>query len=151
MVCDLRCEALEAALEFLQCPNSKTPLNWSEKGDLVSTDGKYVYPVRDGVVCFVSSVTGDLPANEDTAGTVREYYDAKGWEADDDGIFNDTRAFVDTRDVPLEYTRKCMKRLNKYFVSGGRYLLDAGSDRFLTANIWNTQHNLPIAYVSTFR
>jgi SAM-dependent methyltransferase/uncharacterized protein YbaR (Trm112 family) len=127
MVCDLRREAVEAALEFLQCPNSKTPLNLSVKGDLVSADGKYVYPVRDGVICFVSDVTDAQPTSEDTAGTVREYYDAKGWEADDNGIFNDTRAFVDTREVPLEYTRKCMKRLNKYFTGGGRYLLDAGS------------------------
>jgi SAM-dependent methyltransferase len=61
------------------------------------------------------------------ASSVREYYNHVGWTIDESGAYSDTRAFVDGRAVPLQYTHRCMKRLNKYFRKGGRYLLDAGS------------------------
>ncbi len=77
--------------------------------------------------CFVSDLTEIEQSGTDAARNVREYYDAKGWEVDDKGLFDDTRIFVDTREVPLEYTHKCIRRLNKYFRGGGRHLVDAGS------------------------
>ena len=113
-------------LAMLQCPITKTPLHWSEQGDLVSAEG-YIYPVRNGVACFASGTVPVEDGNADVARNVREYYDAQGWEANDEGVFDDTRAFVDTRAVPLAYTHKCIARLNRYFEKGGRYLVDAGS------------------------
>lgn len=42
-------------------------------------------------------------------------------------MFIDTKAFVDFREVPLAFSRKCIRRLNSHFQHGGRFLLDAGS------------------------
>jgi SAM-dependent methyltransferase len=124
---ELHHAGVESDVEMLQCPISKTSLHRSAEGDLVSADGRYVYPVRNGVACFVSGTAPVEDGSANAAKDVRDYYDAKGWEANDDGLFEDTRAFVDTRAIPLEYTQKCIKRLNKYFERGGRYLVDAGS------------------------
>jgi SAM-dependent methyltransferase len=89
-------------------------------------------PQKAGVYDGVASSATDATIIEASAGAtvalnVREYYDDKGWKADDKGVFDDTRAFLDTREASLEYTHKCISRLNKYFKSGGRYLVDAGS------------------------
>jgi SAM-dependent methyltransferase len=116
--------ATEDDLELLQCPSSKTPLHLEGDTNLVSADGRHVYPVRQGVACFVPDLATTEP---DAARDVRDYYGAKGWEADENGLFDDTRVFVDTREVPLEYTHRCIARLNKYFRQGGRHLVDAGS------------------------
>jgi SAM-dependent methyltransferase len=127
MSSDLHQMTVENDVEMLQCPITKTPLRRSAEGDLVSVEGRHIYPVRNGVACFASGTASIGDGSANAAQDVREYYDAKGWEADNEGLFDDTRAFVDTRAVPLEYTHKCIARLNKYFEGGGRYLVDAGS------------------------
>jgi SAM-dependent methyltransferase len=83
--------------------------------------------VRDGIVCFVPDITRAEHSDMNPASKVRSYYEKEGWTADEDGVFADTRAFVDVRKASWQYTRKCIQRLNKYFKNGGRYILDAGS------------------------
>jgi SAM-dependent methyltransferase len=72
-------------------------------------------------------ITNDERNTKNTRSNVREYYDHVGWTTDERGGYSDTAAFVDNRPARLEYTHRCMNRLNKYFRKGGRYLLDAGS------------------------
>lgn len=58
---------------------------------------------------------------------VRSFYENEGWKADEAGVFTDTKAFLDTRELSMHFTRRCITRLGKYFRAGGEYLLDAGS------------------------
>jgi ubiquinone/menaquinone biosynthesis C-methylase UbiE len=102
--------------EILRCPESRSALK-SEGDRLVSADGRS-YPVIDGIARFLDASS--------SVGVVSEFYENEGWKRDASGLYGDTRAFVDTRDVPLAFTRKCIRRLNKHF-HGGSFLLDAGS------------------------
>ena len=112
-------------VQLLQCPGSKSSLRRSGNGELISSESGSRYPVRDGIISFEPDVVA--PDTADPAKSVREYYEKEGWTSDADGIFADTRAFVDLRKAPLDYTHKCMARLNKYFREGGEQLLDVGS------------------------
>jgi SAM-dependent methyltransferase len=67
----------------------------------------------------------DSDANR--ARNLLEWYGNEGWIADEKNIYADTKAFVDIRKIPWQYTSNCVKRLKKYFKDGGRYILDAGS------------------------
>lgn len=69
--------------------------------------------------------TAPAPAGELGEISIKEFYDTAGW-SDDDGVFQDTRFFTDNRPLAVAYNRRCMRRLNKHFKKGGRYLLDAG-------------------------
>ena len=102
-------------IEILRCPRTLSALKF-DGAQLVTADGSSSYPVRGDIAHFLSheSATG-------------EFYEKEGWKRDADGLFGDTRAFVDTREVPFAFTRKCIRRLNSHFRRGGRYLLDAGS------------------------
>jgi SAM-dependent methyltransferase len=77
------------------------------------------------------------------ARNVREYYEKEGWVTDEKNVFADTNVFVDLRKTSWKYTKKCIRRLNKYFKNGGRYLLDAGSGPI--------PHNELLEYSAQFR
>lgn len=105
-------------IAILRCPETKRPLLRRSDSELVA-DGGPAYAVRDGVACL-------LPAGEG-GDSIRDFYQGDGWEADDEGVFSDTKVFVDTRPASLAFTQKCIARLNKHFARGGKYILDAGS------------------------
>jgi SAM-dependent methyltransferase len=105
-------------LEVLRCPYSRQRLRRAAAHALVTEDGSRSFPVDDGVVRFLPTEAQD---------DVREFYETGGWSKDSSGQFADTRVFLDTRSVALDFTRRCMARLNKHFQRGGEYLLDAGS------------------------
>lgn len=113
---------MEDYLEILRCPTTGKPLHRMADGALAADGGPH-YPVADGVV-------GLLPLSDteaDPSHNIREFYQSDGWQTDADGVFKDTKAFLDTRSVAQDFNNKCIARLNKYFRSGGKYLLDAGS------------------------
>lgn len=106
---------------ILACPETGERLWLSPAGDTVATTaGTHVYRVRNGVVEL-------LPGKAFTNEHVREFYDETGWSQTEDGSFGDTLAFVDTRDAPLAFTRRCMRHIGRHFRRGGDLLLDAGS------------------------
>lgn len=86
--------------------------------ELVTENGSRSFPVDDDVIRF-------LPVEEHDE--VRDFYETSGWSKDSSGQFTDTRVFLDTRSVALDFTHRCMTRLNKHFQRGGEFLLDAGS------------------------
>jgi uncharacterized protein YbaR (Trm112 family) len=109
---------LHIPLEILRCPRSRSTLKF-DGAHLVSADGASSYPVIDDIVHFLD--------DQSQASATRSFYEKEGWKRASDGVFGDTRAFVDTREVPLSFSRKCIRRLNTHFQRGGRFLLDAGS------------------------
>ncbi len=104
--------------EILRCPRTQSALKF-DGTRLVSTDGASSYPVIDDIAHFLDD---QLDASQ-----TRSFYEKEGWKRASDGVFGDTRAFMDTREVPLAFSRKCIRRLNTHFQRGGRFLLDAGS------------------------
>lgn len=109
---------MQLPLEILRCPRTQSSLKF-DGGRLVSADGASTYPVIGGVARFLD--------DQSDVSETRSFYEEEGWKRSDDGVFGDTKAFVDTRDVPLTFSRKCIRRLNSHFQRGGRFLLDAGS------------------------
>jgi SAM-dependent methyltransferase len=110
-------------VQVLRCPVTHDALRWNGDGAL-TTPGGVKYPYHNGVACLLPEV-GTQGTAQSTS--IHEFYQDKGWEADDEGLFADTKAFVDTRPASLNYTRKCIARLARHFRKGGKYLLDAGS------------------------
>jgi len=113
---------MEDFVDILRCPTTHGRLSWAPDGRLISADGTS-YAYRDGV----ASLLPEQSLSNDPSQSVRDFYQKAGWEEDQEGVFSDTKAFVDTRNASLEFTRECMRRLGRYFKGGGRYLLDAGS------------------------
>jgi SAM-dependent methyltransferase len=115
--------AMNEFIQVLRCPVTHEALRWD--GDSAfATAGGVNYPYRDGVACLLPEIgTQDTAQNS----SIREFYQNEGWESDEQGVFSDTKAFVDTRAASLNYTRRCIARLNRHFRKGGKYLLDAGS------------------------
>ncbi|WKA30544.1 class I SAM-dependent methyltransferase [Bradyrhizobium roseum] len=105
-------------IEILRCPQTKSTLKW-DGAQLISADGASSYPVIDDIAHFLD--------DQSNPSQTRSFYEKEGWKRAADGLFGDTRAFMDTRKVPLAFSRKCIRRLNTHFRHGGRFLLDAGS------------------------
>ncbi len=111
-----------ALLRILRCPETHQSMRLVSNAEIAAAGGP-VYSVRDSIARFLpAEAADDAPSS-----SIRRFYEADGWSRDEKGLFSDTKAFVDTRAASLEYTRKCISRLNKHFRRGGRYLLDAGS------------------------
>ncbi len=118
---------LEDDIHIIRSPDAHEKLK-PDGGDWVKAVGsETMFPVRNGVVCLLPDQSGERPEAPTGGGKteIRDFYDSGGW-AEDGDLFQDTKFFVDTRPAPLAHTQKCMRRLNKYFRKGGRYLLDAG-------------------------
>ncbi len=115
----------EDFVDILQCPTTGEALYWASDSELAVANGAVRYQYLDGVARL-------LPRSSQAAADVKnscvhEFYESEGWTEDEEGRAFATRAFVDTRNAPFAFTRRCMRRLNRYFAEGGRYLLDAGS------------------------
>jgi SAM-dependent methyltransferase len=109
---------LQFPIEILRCPQTRSTLKL-DGAQLISADGASSYPVIDDIVHFLD--------DQSDASQTRSFYEKEGWKRASDGVFGDTRAFMDTREVPLAFSRKCIRRLGTHFQRGGRFLLDAGS------------------------
>ena len=108
--------------EIVRCPSTHGSLTLDRTmGKFVAENGT-AYSFADDIGHFLAPVA----ANDGNRST-RAFYDEGGWATDTDGLYEDTKKFVDTRPTSLRFTRACMERLQKYFNKGGQYLLDAGS------------------------
>ena len=57
---------------------------------------------------------------------VRHFYDKVGWQKGENDLYQNTQ-FEDLRPVSREYIHRCHLRVNRYFKSTGKFVLDAGS------------------------
>ncbi len=100
---------------------SSDPVRSEIRRRAVSSRLTGLHPIPSSTTSHISWTTNRTQAKR--AASMRR----KAGNATSDGVFGDTRAFVDTREVPLAFSRKCIRRLNTHFQRGGRFLLDAGS------------------------
>ncbi len=63
---------------------------------------------------------------ENVTEQVRQFYDEIGWQADEEGYYQNAH-YEDLRPVSAEYIHRCHLRLARHLKPEGRYLLDAGS------------------------
>jgi len=64
--------------------------------------------------------------DQETKQDVRKFYDQVGWQMVSAGTYQNAQ-YEDLRPVSRRYIHKCHLRVNRYFKSTGKYLLDAGS------------------------
>ena len=101
---------------------------------LICSNSEYIYPVIDGIMLLLKDlaiassadtvVSGLMTANKQW---VRNFYDQKGWLTDETGFYTDAVIYEDLREVSKEYIHKCHKRVGRYLIPSGKYLLDAAS------------------------
>ena len=115
--------AMADFVEILRCPSTRRDLRWGGEDALIAAEAGPSYLYLDGVARLLPAGAGAL--DTEAVGETQDFYDASGWQADEQGFHGETKAFVDIRSASLEYTRKCIARLARHF-KGGEYLLDAG-------------------------
>lgn len=108
--------------EIVRCPSSHGALTLDRTAEKLVSQNGTAYSFGDNIGRFLVP----MAANDGNRAT-RAFYEEGGWATDADGLYEDTKKFVDTRPTSLRFTRACMERLQKYFDKGGQYLLDAGS------------------------
>ena len=101
---------------------------------LISVKGDYIYPVINEIVLLLKDlalVESRDHLLKDTISAdkqlVKNFYDEKGWFANEKGDYEDAVIFEDLRDVTKDYIKKCHDRVNTFLNPGGTYMLDAAS------------------------
>ena len=111
--------------DLLECPVTRRELHLTPHG--LAAEGGPTHPVEDGIQCFLPETLRAEAREEDDSRGVRDFYQNEGWEKGEDGLYADSRSFVDMRPVAREFESECIDRIGRYFQTGGKYLLDAGS------------------------
>ncbi len=122
------------------------PVRMQLEHALASTDGRFIYPVVDGVFVLVPSLAitdmkqAQATFSEHTApetDSVMRFYDEIGWQLGEDDHFGDADRFEDLRPVSRDYIHRCHMRIKSHIPRRGTFLLDVASgplqyDEYLT-------------------
>ena len=111
-----------------------TPVSTNISKGLISVRGDYIFPIIKEIILLLKDLAWvdskqhllkeALSADKQL---VKNFYDEKGWFADEKGDYEDAVIFEDLRDVSKEYIKKCHDRVNRYLNPSGTYMLDAAS------------------------
>ncbi len=135
----LRCPISGSALRpltdtELRAANDRRPQGTGElDAGYVSEDGQYAYPLVDGIGRLMPdaaiSLNGAAPDTTLRAEkeAVQSFYDSKGWQKDDEGVFVDTALFLDANPGVEDYMARCRARVKDFLPAAGTYLLDVAS------------------------
>jgi ubiquinone/menaquinone biosynthesis C-methylase UbiE/uncharacterized protein YbaR (Trm112 family) len=101
---------------------------------LASSDGRYLYPIEDGMYFLMADLAIDTAADDtcqastagDTSRDVRTFYEEIGWQQESD-VYADAALFEDLRPVTEQYRHHCNRRINQHLAKRGNYLVDAAS------------------------
>lgn len=101
---------------------------------LISATGEYIYPIINEIILLLKDLavvdSRDKILKETISADkqlVKNFYDEKGWFANEKGDYEDAVIFEDLREVSQEYIKKCHDRVNRFLNPSGTYLLDAAS------------------------
>lgn len=101
---------------------------------LISVNGDYIFPIIKGIILLLKDLAlvdskDKMLKNTISADKqlVKDFYDEKGWFANEEGDYEDAVIFEDLREVSKEYIKKCHDRVNRYLNPSGTYMLDAAS------------------------
>jgi ubiquinone/menaquinone biosynthesis C-methylase UbiE len=104
------------------------------KKALITSDGDYIYPVIKEIILLLKDlavVDNKSKTIEDTISPdkqlVKNFYDQKGWFANEAGDYEDAVIYEDLRDVSRDYIKRCHDRVSRYLNPSGTYMLDAAS------------------------
>jgi SAM-dependent methyltransferase/uncharacterized protein YbaR (Trm112 family) len=128
-------EARDIDVSIMCCPITKQALVYRGNSSLLETvDGRYAYPVKDGIFFLTAENSIDLSTNQKTASpmreekkVVRDFYDNFGWKITENGIYKDLALWVNQQPRRLEFGTWCARRSGTYLPRSGTYLLDVGS------------------------
>ena len=101
---------------------------------LTSLDDSYIYPIINDIVLLLKdlALVGEKGTilqelmSEDKK-LVKNFYDQRGWHANEAGDYEDAVIFEDLREVSRDYLKKCHDRVSRFLNPSGKYLLDAAS------------------------
>lgn len=101
---------------------------------LISSGGTYIYPIIREIILLLKDLavvdSRDKLLKETISADkqlVKNFYDEKGWFANEKGDYEDAVIFEDLRDVTKEYIKRCHDRVNRFLNPSGTYMLDAAS------------------------
>ncbi|MEP6675796.1 MAG: methyltransferase domain-containing protein [Ferruginibacter sp.] len=101
---------------------------------LVTVDGSYIYPILKEIVLLLpdlalvdskEKILGE--SLSDDKKLVKNFYDDRGWHANEKGDFEDADIFEDLRPFVQDYLTKCHNRVSRYLNASGKYMMDAAS------------------------
>ena len=111
-----------------------TPVQQKLEAGFVSQDGRYAYPLHQGIIFLLASgavVLGEEPPGEHPALGLRkekkgaqDFYDQIGWRRDKASQCRNLRGTEDSRAVSEPYRTRCNLRVSRHLPSSGEYLLD---------------------------
>ncbi len=114
-----------------------TPVKTSIDGGFISQDGRFVYPILEGIILLMENFAIPIAGQKDVARVslraekqvLQDFYDLIGWHKNgqETSSFVDSLKWEDLRPVASEYIHNCHLRVNRYIKNDGQYLLDAGS------------------------
>jgi len=112
------------------------PVRMQLEAALRSSDGRFIYPVVDGILILLPGLAMVTAGEKHAAAglqlaadtdSVMHFYDEIGWQSSKGDEFQDAELFEDFRPVSREYIHKCHMRINDHIEPRGKYLLDAAS------------------------
>ncbi|PRY09891.1 methyltransferase family protein [Pontibacter ummariensis] len=118
---------------------------WDQKG-LITPDRKYFYPIIDNIFILLPElcITSTSPQVYDTKWDrqrVQMFYNQFGWKKTaDNEAYEDTKIFVDQREIAKEYQVRAEERIKQY-LSSGTYLLDIASGALHNERYHNFSRN----------
>ena len=117
--------------------NDGTPVKASLEAGFISKDGRFVYPVFEGIILLLENLAIPVAGQKEAAQVtlraekkvLQDFYNSIGWQKNgqETTSFVDALKWEDLRPVASEYIHNCHLRVNRYIKNQGRYLLDAGS------------------------
>jgi ubiquinone/menaquinone biosynthesis C-methylase UbiE/uncharacterized protein YbaR (Trm112 family) len=112
------------------------PVRMQLEAALLSSDGRFAYPIVDGILILLPSLALVMPGETQAAAgvhlaadtdSVMRFYDEVGWQSSKDAGFQDAELFEDFRPVSSAYIHKCHMRVNDDLLPQGKYFLDVAS------------------------
>ncbi len=124
---------IKVATNQLWQADGKPMTEMIEKG-LITIDGKYIYPIINEIVLLLKDlalvdsqdkvIKDSISADKQL---VKNFYEEKGWFADEAGNYKDAVIFEDLRPFAQDYITKCHNRVSRFLNPSGKYLMDAAS------------------------